>query len=141
MPHYADGIAAQPGDLVMGHPSGAAFPVVGQVVCVGGETPCTLHVAHPEVRTVGPNEDLPLQGLYFGPQNEPYGATAKVSTGAAADFRLLWRPGGMPAKPRKETETSYAGGPITVLEMQPVPPAAPPDEPAPATPRRPKAGK
>lgn len=93
MPHYRDGTAAQPGDLVMGMPVGVTRPIIGEVVCVGGETPCTIHVAHPEVRAVGPNEDLPLQGLYFGPLNEAYGAKANVSTGLAGDFELLWREG------------------------------------------------
>ena len=102
MPHYRDGTAAQPGDLVMGMPPGAARPIIGEVVCVGGETPCTLHIAHPEVRAVGPNEDLPLHGLYFGPLNEAYGARASVTTGLAGDFDLLWREGDQMAYANRE---------------------------------------
>jgi len=122
MPHYADGTPAQAGDLVLGHPDGRT--VVGEVIAVGVDGACALQVACPKVEAIGPNQDLPLQGLHHGPNNEPYGVTAEVITAAAGSFDLIFRAGAPSLPEWTRTELAALRKTIEDLKASATPPAA-----------------
>ena len=84
MYHYTSGQEVHAGDLVAGQVPGTG-PVVGEVVCVDDATG-EVYVACSKVEHIGPNQDMPLHGLYFGPGNLPFGVSGTVVVAPVSCF-------------------------------------------------------